>query len=112
MNEEDFASPRKTDGASSIETRPTSPVKKKKTLKRENKIKTPNKQTVKPKKTPLEIRIEKNKRLKDTRRLEHCYVKLSDDKQNTLAEFTREVRRKKTRAENEKKFTKKESTQG
>ena len=110
MNEEDFASPRKSDGASTIETRPNSSVKKTKTVKKQNKIKTPNKQTVKPKKTPIEKRLAKNKKHKDTVRLEHFYCKLSDDEQNTLPEFTREVRLKKMKTENEKKFTKKEST--
>ena len=56
MNEANFDSPRKTDKASSIETRPTSPVKKTKTPKTQNKIKTLSKQTVKPKKTPIEKR--------------------------------------------------------
>ena len=112
MNEENFDSPRKTDGASSIETRLNSSVKKTKTSKRQSKVSTPNKLTVKTKKTPIDKRLEKNKKHKDTVRLEHFYVKLSDDEQNTLPEFTREVRLKKMRAENEKKFGKKESTQG
>ena len=56
--------------------------------------------------------MEKNKKQKDTVRLEHFYCKLSDDEQNTLPEFTREVRLKKMKAENEKKFIKKESIQG
>ena len=70
MNEENFASPRKTDGASSIETRPNSSVKKAKTVKKQNKIKTPNKLTVKPKKTPIEKRLAKNKKHKERNAIE------------------------------------------